>query len=302
MDIQVAQPVFDAIDVATKTEMGNVTNVMSVLAAVIGVFWMMQIGMKSLYWYFDGITGVLQDSFMSIGKASCIMFMAFSVPWYVSTIVPVVTDFPVWLGNTIAGVSSSHATNLVDGLINSYIDGVVKLSGAITFSTSAFKVILALVFYLLGGVPFLSVAVGTLITLKAATTLIMVLGPIFIALSIFPQTRQYFWGWVGVIGGFMLTQALFSVVMGIEISYVNANVIKSGGNLSMASCFAILLIFGAFTILATEIPNYAASIMGGSPGGTGGVGGILSKGTGLGTATRMSSALIKKLPNRNRIK
>lgn len=305
MNVEVAQPLFDAIDLAAKTQMSNVTKVMSVMGGVVGVFWMIYILMKSIYWYFDGLTVVIQDVLSTIFKASCIIFMAFSVSWYVTTIVPTVTEFPVWLGNTIAGVSSSNnGYNLVDGLINSYVSGINKMISAIKFDTGAFYVIVALAFYLLGGVPFLGVAVGTLLTLKAATTLIMVVGPIFIALAIFPQTRQYFWGWVGVIGGFILTQALFAVVLGLEISFINANVIKDGANLNIASCLAIFLFFGAFTLLATEIPNYAASIMGGAPsGGVSGIGGIAGKALGASAATRMAGGAAKKLMTRrgNRI-
>lgn len=315
MDIQVAQPLFEAIDAAAKTQMSNVNKVMSVMGIVVGAFWMIYILMQCLFWYFDGITGVIKDVLITIFKASCIMFMAFSVSWYVTTIVPTVTQFPVWLGNTIAG-SSGEKTNLVDTLIGSYLDGLISFINSMDFNpfTTSFKklgyAIVGLFFYLVGGVPFLGVAVGTLITLKAAMTLIMVVGPIFIAFAIFPKTQQYFWGWVSVLGGFMLTQALFAVILGLEISFINSNVIKGGAiETDLATCFSILLFFGAFTLLATEIPNYAASIMGGSPsGGVSGVGGILSKGSGLGAATRMAKGTYKGVnkvrnwaKNRNRI-
>ncbi|WNV99717.1 type IV secretion system protein (plasmid) [Klebsiella pneumoniae] len=272
MDVQVAQTLFDAIDNAAKTQMNNVTAVMAVMGVVFGAFWMIYILLRSLEWYFQGLTQVIQDVLLTIFKASCILFMAFSVSWYVSTIVPTVTQFPVWLGNTMAGVSGDK-TNLVDGLISSFFDAVVNTIDAMKFEPiSNFKAtvlgILALVLLLVGGIPFLLVAVGTLITLKAASMLLLVVGPIFIALSLFPATRQYFWGWVGVLGGFTLAQALFAVVIGLEMSFINANVVKGGEiETDLMSCLSILLYFGAFTLLATEIPNYAASVMGGSPSG-----------------------------------
>ncbi len=302
MDIQVAQPLFEAIDAATKNQMSNVNNVMSVMGGVVGAFWMIYILMQCLFWYFDGITGVIKDVLITIFKASCIMFMAFSVSWYVTIIVPTVTQFPVWLGNTIAG-SSGDKTNLVDSLIGAYIDGLMSFINSMDFNpfTTSFKklgyAIVGLIFYLVGGVPFLGVAVGTLITLKVATTLIMVIGPIFIALALFPKTQQYFWGWVSVLGGFILTQALFAVILGLEIGFINSNVIKDGAiETDLATCFSILLFFGSFTLLATEIPNYAASIMGGAPsGGVTGMGGIASKGLGLSPASRMAGSFAKKL-------
>ncbi|HGJ5869423.1 type IV secretion system protein [Arsenophonus nasoniae] len=155
---------------------------------------------------------------------------------------------------------------------------------------------------MLGGVPFLGVAVGTLITLKVATTLILVVGPIFIALALFPQTKQYFWGWVGVLGGFVLTQALFAMVLALEISYINANIVTENVKLDLLGCLGILLSFSAFTMLATEIPNYAAAIMGGAPsGGVSTVGGIAGKALGTRAATNMAKGLSKKLLPRNRI-
>lgn len=301
MSIEVAQPIFDAIDNAAKTQMGNISKVMSVMGGIIGIFWMIYICIKALYWYFEGLTVVIQDVLMTIFKASCIIFMAFSVSWYISVIIPTVTDFPVWLGNTIFG-NSNNNMNLVDGLLNSYVDGIKKLVTAIKFDTSAFVVIISLLLYLIGGVPFLGVAVGTLIKLKASTTLIMVVGPIFIAMALFPQTKQYLWGWVGVLGGFVLTQALFVVVLALEISFINANIVKENINLDLLGCLGILLSFGAFTMLATEIPNYAAAIIGGAPsGGVSGVGGIAGKALGINAATRMAQGAVKKLKRGNRI-
>jgi type IV secretion system protein VirB6 len=303
MNIQVAQDLFNAIDAAAKTQMGNVNKVMSIAGIVVGAFWMIYILMQSLFWYFEGLTVVIKEVLFTIFKASCIMFMAFSVSWYVSTIVPTVTELPVWLGNTIAG-NTSENTNLIDGLIVSYVDGLIKLFKAIKLELGAFFVIGSIFFYVLGGVPFLGVAVGTMITLKAATTLIMVVGPIFIALALFPKTQHYFWGWVGVLGGFILTQALFAVVIGLEINYITSNVLKADANYSIGSCLGILLTFGAFTLLATELPNYAASIMGGAPsGGVSGTGGIASKGLGITPASRMAGSFAKKLMKRrgNRI-
>ncbi|RMR75619.1 VirB6, partial [Pseudomonas savastanoi pv. fraxini] len=66
------------------------------------------------------------------------------------------------------------------------------------FATSFSKVwlgIQAVVFYVLGGIPFLLAAVATLFVLKVSTTAIVAVGPLFIAFLLFDQTKQYFWGW-----------------------------------------------------------------------------------------------------------
>ncbi|EIA3908481.1 type IV secretion system protein, partial [Salmonella enterica] len=174
MAIEVAQPVFNAINTATQSQMASMNTVMSVIGIVIGGFWIVYIQMKSLYWYFDGLTVIFKDILFTILKASIILYMALSVSWYNSTVIPVVTDFPVWLGNTISG-TTHNSGNLVDGLINAYYDGFIALVNSIKFSiwdaagNTIFIAVCSVLFYVLGGLPFLGVAIGTLITLKAAT-------------------------------------------------------------------------------------------------------------------------------------
>ncbi|PLY35827.1 conjugal transfer protein [Pectobacterium carotovorum] len=304
MDIQVTQTLFDAIDSASKSQMTNMNTIMSVMGIVFGGVWVVYFQMKSLYWYFDGLTAAIKDIFFTMFKGTIIFFMAFTVSWYTTTVIPVVTEFPLWLGNTIAGTENG-SKNLVDSVISSYLDGLISLIDSMEFGWSGASVkalllgVLSTVIYLLGGLPFLGVAVGTLITLKVATTLILTIGPIFIAFLLFPQTNRYFWGWVGTLGGFVLTQALFVIVLGMEIAFIN-NIIIKGGDVGtdLASCLAMLFYFGAFTLLATELPSYAASIMGGASSGTSGVGGILGKTTGAGAAGQMSRALGNKLINK----
>jgi type IV secretion system protein VirB6 len=50
----------------------------------------------------------------------------------------------------------------------------------------------------------------------------------------------------------------------------------------------MLIYFAAFTVLATELPNYAASVMGGTPISSTGVGGLIGRGTGVGSALKMA--------------
>ncbi|EAO0673143.1 conjugal transfer protein, partial [Salmonella enterica subsp. enterica serovar Adelaide] len=49
MAIEVAQPVFNAINTATQSQMASMNTVMSVIGIVIGGFWIVYIQMKSLY-------------------------------------------------------------------------------------------------------------------------------------------------------------------------------------------------------------------------------------------------------------
>jgi type IV secretion system protein VirB6 len=121
----------------------------------------------------------------------------------------------------------------------------------------------------------------------------------------FDQTRQWFWGWVSAIAGFMLTQILFSVILAMEMGFINTLLIKDGViNVSIAGNIGMLIVFSTFTLIATELPGYAASIMGGTPtGGARGLGGIISKASGIGAARQMAGGVSRLLARRrNNIK
>lgn len=304
MDIRIAEPLFKAIEAGlNSTLMSGTAKVMVGVGAAFGSMWLIHFALKSIQWLFTGIDTVYQDILMSIFKMAIIVSFAFNVSWYIQNVVPFVTDLPVWMGGVLSG-QEGNQTNQIDTLINAFVDAVLKLFDAMDFDLlDNFNIIMmgacVMIFMLLGGIPFLGLCVGTLITLKVATTLMLVVGPVFIAFALFDQTRQWFYGWVSAVGGFMLTNVFFSIVIGLEIGFINAVVMKNGAiESTWADAFSVLFYFGAFTLLATELPSYAASIMGGTPSGTTSVGGILGKGTGLGTASRMAGAAGKAIAKR----
>nr|WP_235661114.1 type IV secretion system protein [Candidatus Hamiltonella defensa] len=285
MDVYIAKTLYQAIDEGLKSTIATGTaNVMTATGVIFGTCWLIHLTLKSIYWLFQGLDVAFQDLLLTLGKASFIIYFAFNVGWYIDTVVPVVNGLPNWMAQTLSS-SGLAQSNQVDTVISTFFNALNNTIGALKFSiwkeaAAMCLGFLALLFFLLGGIPFIMVVVGTLITLKAATSIILVVGPIFIAFSLFDQTRQWFWGWVSVIGGFMLTQILFGVVLAIEFNFIHSVIIKNGKiETDILSSFALLLYFSAFTLLATELPNYAASIMGGAPsGGVSGVGGSWEKG------------------------
>jgi type IV secretion system protein VirB6 len=301
MDVHIASDLFALIDGALKsTIVQGAAKVMIGLTTVFGSIWTLQFTARSIYWLYQGLTEIFQEVFFSVLKMAIIVSMAFNVSWYLEYVVPFVTGLPAWMGGILSG-SESAQTNQVDLLISSYLTSLDLLVSAMKFGWTEslsvfFYALLVIVFFLIGGIPFLSVAVGTIIMLKVSSTVILAVGPVFIAFLLFDQSRQWFWGWVSILGGFMLTQVLFAVVLGIEMGIINSFVIKNGNfEMTLAKAFEVLLVFGAFTLCATELPGYAASIMGGAPSGSSGIGKMLGKGTGLDTAARMTKAVSKAL-------
>ncbi|HDL7537462.1 type IV secretion system protein [Yersinia ruckeri] len=311
MDVQIAQILYQAIDDSLKSTIATGTaNLMAATGVIFGTFWLISLTIKSIYWLFQGLDVIFQDLLLSIGKASFIIFFAFNVGWYLNTIVPIVNELPNGVTQLLSA-SGQPQTNQVDAAISTFFEAVGSIIGAMEFSIwdeiGAFLLgILGLVFFLAGGLPFLLICVGTLITLKTASSILLVVGPVFIIFSLYDNTRQWFFGWLSVICGFMLTQIFFGIVITMQFNFINNFILNEGKlDTTLLGCFTTLIVFGAFTMLATELPTYAASIMGGAPsGGVGGVGGLLGRTMGTRAAGGMSRAVGRKIlsmRNRNKI-
>ncbi|WP_116830227.1 type IV secretion system protein [Pseudomonas syringae] len=310
MDVtKIAQTLFDFVDAALQSALvTGMAKVMLGLGALFGTMWLIDFTLRNIQWLYRGMNVAFEEVPKEIAKMAFITACAFNLEWYVKTIVPFVTGLPNWMGGMMSGQEGMQ-TNQIDSLIVAYIENLQALISAMNFNiltTSVANVWLGIqgvVFYVLGGIPFLLAAVATLFVLKVSTTAIVSVGPLFIAFLLFDQTKQYFWGWASAIGGFMLAQVLITVVLAIEIGFINTAMIKDGSlNTSLAGNFIILLVFGTFTALVIELPSQAASIMGGGPSG----GGMVSRISGFGAAkgmTRGVAAGISRLRRgRNNIK
>lgn len=307
MDItKIAQTLFDFVDAALQSSLVNgMTKVMLGVSALFGTMWLIHFTLRNIQWLYRGMNVVFEDVAKEIGKMAFITGCAFSIKWYVETIVPFVTGFPNWMGGILSGQEGVQ-TNQIDSLIVTYGENLLTLIDAMSFDiiTTSFADIWlgiqGVVFYVLGGIPFLLASVATLFVLKVSTTAIVAVGPLFIAFMLFDQTKQYFYGWVSAVGGFMLAQVLISIVLAIEIRFINTVMISNGVmNTSLLGNLAILLVFCTFTALVIELPGQAASIMGGGPSG----GGLINRISGFGAARGMTSgaaAVISKIRGNGR--
>jgi type IV secretion system protein VirB6 len=303
MEINIVQPIFEAIDAGLNGTLATGTaKFMGIMGIVVGAFWLIYMLLETLYWYFNGLTQAIQEIATQAFKAIFITFFAVGLQPYLTVVVPVVTNAPGELTQVLTG-AKTVSTNQVDTLITAFINTAIKVFNAFELDifnlNATFAGIMCFLLLVICGSTFLATCVATLIVLKISTTIFLAIGPLFILLALFPQTRQYFWGWVNLIGGFMLTNLLFGVVITLEINYINSNIIGSDGMVkaSWVNILSMPLIFGALTVIAQELPNFAASIMGGTPvGNGGGVRGMMgSNMTGINSALNARKAMKKQM-------
>ncbi|EGH74096.1 type IV secretion system protein [Pseudomonas syringae] len=310
MDVtKIAQTLFGFVDAALQSALvTGMAKVMLGLGALFGTMWLIHFTLRNMQWLYRGMNVAFEDVAKEIAKMAFIAGCAFNLQWYVQTIVPFVTGFPNWMGGILSGQEGTQ-TNQIDSLIFTYASNLKALVGAMKFDifdasfSDIWLGIQGVVFYVLGGIPFLLAAVATLFVLKVLSTVIVAVGLLFIAFLLFDQTKQYFWGWVAAIGGFMLAQIFISVVLAIEIGFINTVMIKNGVmDTSLEGNLTMLIVFCTFTALVIELPGQAASIMGGGPSG----GGLVSRISGFSAAkgmTRGVAAGISRLRRgRNNIK
>ncbi|QQN30393.1 TrbL/VirB6 family protein [Pseudomonas syringae group genomosp. 3] len=292
MDVtKIAQTLFGFVDAALQSALvTGMAKVMLGLGALFGTMWLIHFTLRNMQWLYRGMNVAFEDVAKEIAKMAFITACAFNLEWYVQTIVPFVTGLPNWMGGILSGQEGTQ-TNQIDSLIVVYGSNLKALIGAMQFDifgasfSDIWLGIQGVVFYVVGGVPFLLAAVATLFVLKVTTTAVVAVGPLFIAFLLFEQTKQYFWGWVAAIAGFMLAQVLISVVLAIEIGFINTVMIKDGTlQTTLEGNLTILIVFCTFTALVVELPQQAASIMGGGPSG----GGIGSRISGFGAAKGMT--------------
>jgi type IV secretion system protein VirB6 len=304
MEIHITQLIYDFLDASLQSTLLNgMAKVVIVTSALVGTCWILHITLRSIYWLFQGMSGVFKEVAFEIFKVAFICSCAFNIHWYWNTIVPFVTGFPSWMGGVLSGHEGSQM-NQIDAMVATYLDNLMRLYDVWKISIwdidlkTLYLGAQAIVIYLIAGVPFMLTASGTIIVLKALSTLIVALGPMFIIFSLFSQTRHWFWSWVSVLSGFMLTQVLFAMVIALEMNFINSNIIINGViDTSLAGNFTMFLCFAAFTVLAVELPNHAATLMGGSPVSATGVSGILKRGSGVQaalTGARAANKLIDK--------
>ena len=118
----------------------------------------------------------------------------------------------------------------------------------------------------------MSAAIGFSITVfaKVALAIIIALGPIFIALSLFETTRRLFHGWLGQAFNFIVLMAVIIASTAL-ITDLGATAITASEGVGDAALGAVLFAVYIFlgTIFFFQAPSIATGIAGGAAAGVG---------------------------------
>ncbi|MES2206789.1 MAG: type IV secretion system protein [Pseudomonadota bacterium] len=250
---------FNKIDASiinvVNTGSSNMIGLISPLMAVCFSIYVMLI----LFSYMRGSNDeAIMDFFTRMITWAVIITFGINITYYSSYVVPFFTG----LGDDLAKAinSGSSTPNALDGLINSYLDAVVKIFQEASGWEQTIYAGIIIILLSITALASFGIAGGYILLAKILLSLVLAIGPLFIAMALFPATRSYFGLWVGQCVNFVLMSVLFTFICNIQISFMTNIVPK---DLDITALFKAILTGITFILIDFYIPTLAASLSGG---------------------------------------
>lgn len=224
----------------------------------------------------SGFTVYLLFLFLSYWNSSfeenIVDFFKKSIAWFVilglslnlgnynEYVVPFVLGLGDGLSHTFSGTDTSVNGNL-DELTTIILDGIAEtlkeadgISGTVV---AIITILLISVFSLI----FLVISAGYILLAKVFAGILVVVGPVFIALALFPATRQFFSSWLNQVLNYALLTLFIHILMTIFIQFMVGAVGK--GYIDLGRGFNIAIGAGVFFVIMLRLPDLASGLAGG---------------------------------------
>lgn len=245
------------------TQTGALINIISPIILACFTLYVLLIAMS----YIKGEAQPVEMGFDLIYRMiawAVILGLSMNIGNYTSIVVTIVNTLPNELTQAISGNASASVTNSLDQLISLYIDRINELFQDIDFLDVGGYVAASLITLILCvcAIPFLVVCGGFILLAKIMSAILLVLGPMFIILALFPATRQYFSLWVGQIVNYMLILVIINILATIQISFLT-NVINTSVDLDFTTSLSIGIASLLFFVVVLKVPDISSALSNG---------------------------------------
>lgn len=178
---------------------------------------------------------------------------------------PLFHALPDTLTQAISGTSSPDVGSAFDNFFNRGCYLADKVAGTANM-TNWMPLLIAGAVYVIGALAA-AIGFGIVIVAKVTLAILVAMGPIFIACSLFEASRRFFFGWLSQAVNYILLMALIITVFQLILSLVASQwgSIDSADPSAGGLIFIALCILGAIFFLQT--PAIAAGIAGGASSG-----------------------------------
>ncbi|MDC4147468.1 type IV secretion system protein [Acinetobacter baumannii] len=266
--IPIFEPIFTKIDTTLVSVLGSKASaIVSLISPLVGVAFATYVLLVVMSFWRDnqGWDAAALDMVKRIAAWGVILSASVNIGWYMSNVVPFINAFPVELSNAVTGNGASDNINSIDSIISYYISVVQETwsnaSGIQASLVAAFNIALLLI----TGIPVVIVMAAYLLLVKLMIAILIVIGPLFLAMALFPITRQYATLWIGQVVNFGLLAffmnvtavLMINILLGLQVDPATASLVE------LMSYGVVALLFW---VVVLRVPDLAAALSGGMAG------------------------------------
>lgn len=264
-DIPFFGNVFEHIDKVVQTMLlGKTAEVMSVFSPLLGATFTVYLAFVVISYFDNPAQQIILDLFKRVFAWALIIAFSFNVAQYNEYVVPVITHFGEYLSAKFAGASQEQVSNGFDVMLTQMIDAIgQKYQEVDTFDIGGYIMLGIQIFFMLPMFVVFSVLAGAYLLIgKVISAILAIVGPVFIALFLFPATRQYTMNWIGQVVTYNLLIFLTNVLVGVFIEYMQS-AIGSEFKITFYNAFIISVGSGLFFVVLLKIPELSSLLGGG---------------------------------------
>ena len=221
-----------------------------------------------MIWGYLQLTGQIQEPFIAGVKRIAVLAIVFGVSlnlWlYQSLLVNTFFTAPAQLAGTVIGAYDPVA--IVDQIMNQGANAgeLLMARGGLLNGNLSFY-IAGIAVYVLTGIT----AVYTMFLLalaKIALSILLALGPLFVALLLFDSTRRFFEAWLAQLSNYAFIAILTVLVAALMLQVVQAaatQAVSTGGGITIAEAVRLCLAAGLTVLVMRQVMPMAAGLASG---------------------------------------
>lgn len=188
-------------------------------------------------------------------------------------------EFPEFLASAFNGNFNVSAIDTAWDSITQAVRAIAIKASQLSVRHIADKLMLYAsgVILIFCGSIFFGVVIAYYLVAKLSLAMVLLIGPLFLGMMLFPATRQYAMNWIGQIFNYAVTIAFFTLLMSLQMkifdNHIKNLIIDEGMWANAAQIFMILPVFLLITmifgVVAFCVPSISSALTGGA-----GVGGF----------------------------
>ena len=221
-----------------------------------------------MIWGYLQLTGQIQEPFIAGVKRIAVLAIVFGVAlnlWlYQSLLVNTFFTAPAQLAGTVIGAYNPVA--IVDQIMDQGANAgeLLMARGGLLNGNLSFY-IAGIAVYVLTGIT----AVYTMFLLalaKIALSILLALGPLFVALLLFDSTRRFFEAWLAQLSNYAFIAILTVLVAALMLQVVQAaatQAVSTGGGITIAEAVRLCLAAGLTVLIMRQVMPMAAGLASG---------------------------------------